>query len=1109
MCRRLTDLSQLSWWNRESDGFWGDPELCGGEDAAAGSPSELAMLTAEHLGEPALAHRIDEVAARVARNGFQVVDLESRPPAAGDALFHQVSFCNHCCAGLSNATWTWSASKGLLLRATRAVSSGEELTISYIGKPWCDLARPARRRYLKQNFNFVCLCKACANPDAATGVAPALQAPKANKLQGLLLKWLTEAPAEIVEQRPFQFLQCYALSSGLRNAAITAGSVGLAASADWALRGQLQDAAKSLAVKAVNLESEEWEKRKGPAAHGLPARPLAKAAAVAFVAFGLLGLGAFFGLGGLGLGLRGPRPSSETDGEVRPPLDRLIFKGEVDNLHIVAGYTEFAHVNCFDHRGATSAGNGSMGVEKLRRVIRLLLMCMAGSQAFTGTSTAMASSSSTAARAKMRWGCMDLVVVSETRGLGVAFGGPLVYLEGSWDWVRLSLAFAHLGTYSLRAQLSTMDPTETELNAITDLAGVFTWAGVTGFLEQSLRPAWDTMAASLHVPGSVDAEGNSGPLRDLTLVEQARIESTRRVALLRMGIPPDSMGTPGPSAPAPVAGPGAPAPGGQAGAGSRRLKLSAVLDPTLDADVVSLGNLEIQKLYADYKAKFGDHPSVEADPSADQLASLKQVVAAGSVPYADFSLFGPHGLRLLRKQTFTSYTLNVATGEWSKKEQPGPSSYHSWVEAKKKRYEGEDQSVKQDGVFVKNRMAAVTSAIFALAHTRQWIAPAADPSQLQLILGTAGREQSKETAQNRSSVYTKSLVQVPPVESTYPDYALATGALQRPPSKGDLPNWLAHYGLMVCCLDLVCDTPCDVLDEAKWSQVEKDINDGNFAACWAATPCGTFSPLREVRPGPRPLRTVEEIEGVGGLSPKEKAQLKEANILVERTFDALSLIWDHKGTWGLENPVHGSNRPELWQMPLMRQLAQLDRTSEVVFDQCRLGLNTVKPTKIFIQLPRRSHESTAGKRTRDASGEHWASRVQGEYPPHLCQVVAHTLFQGIRQRALETEDLCKETDPGLEFQALVPKEPRTEREEQNSQALGGMRNPRRSLDRVQGARQVGRALHKLLRGCLAKWPGLKLPAKAILRGEAPDELGDKLVDKVRTAVLTVLGAPDE
>ncbi|CAE7694268.1 rpsB [Symbiodinium microadriaticum] len=662
------------------------------------------------------------------------------------------------------------------------------------------------------------------------------------------------------------------------------------------------------------------------------------------------------------------------------------------------------------------------------------------------------------------------------------------------DMKRLSLAFAHLGTYSL-------------------------------------RPALDTMAAALQ-----DAEGNPGPLRDLTLVEQARIESTRWVALLRMGIPPDSMGTPGPSTPAPVAGPGAPASGGQAGAGSRRLTLSAVLDPTLDADVVSLGNLEIQKLYADYMAKFGDHPSAEADPSADQLASLKQVVAAGSVPYADFSLFGPHGLRLLRKQTFTSYTLNVATGEWSKKEQPGPSSYHSWVEAwkvyrtalllletvdaerldayaehvrcfvtqfgdsawwlvyraenrlrcehmerlrrtlhdkpaahgytaarpwnavfarpfatgtigpvswsprppsgcrsargelqaptaeeeeeasrvqakKKKRYEGEDHSVKQDGVFVKNRRGAKICPDFnkgkcgsRFVQPKPKVRAGADPNQGLVdrtaqpkaagasppsgrgpakpptpprplkrkagqILGQHwagsegslsqlvpfleprpqlrhGRKGAKRRPRGTGAVSTKSLVQVPPVESTYPDYEpLARGPreygtwMEQPSDsfvtrpwvlvlfsgrrrKGDLPNWLAHYGLMVCCLDLVCDTPCDVLDEAKWSQVEKDINDGNFAACWAAT----------------------------------------------------------------------------------------------------------------------STSISAGSAS-----------------------------------------------------ALVPKEPRTEREEQNGQALGGMRNPRRSLDRVQGARQVGRALHK---GCLAKWPGLKLPAKAILRGETPDELDDKLVDKV-------------
>ena len=47
-----------------------------------------------------------------------------------------------------------------MVKATRPVAKGEELTISYISKPWCDLARPARRKYLKQNFNFFCLCKA-------------------------------------------------------------------------------------------------------------------------------------------------------------------------------------------------------------------------------------------------------------------------------------------------------------------------------------------------------------------------------------------------------------------------------------------------------------------------------------------------------------------------------------------------------------------------------------------------------------------------------------------------------------------------------------------------------------------------------------------------------------------------------------------------------------------------------------------------------------------------------------------------------------------------------------------------------------------------------------
>ena len=84
------------------------------------------------------------------------------------------------------------------------------------------------------------------------------------------------------------------------------------------------------------------------------------------------------------------------------------------------------------------------------------------------------------------------------------------------------------------------------------------------------------------------------------------------------------------------------------------------------------------KMYSDYKAKFGDYPSLDVEPTMDQLAAISQLVKSNSLPYVDFSVFGPHGLRQLRRAVFTSYTLNAATGEWSKKETPGPDSIQAW-----------------------------------------------------------------------------------------------------------------------------------------------------------------------------------------------------------------------------------------------------------------------------------------------------------------------------------------------------------------------------------------------------------------------------------------------
>ena len=101
--------------------------------------------------------------------------------------------------------------------------------------------------------------------------------------------------------------------------------------------------------------------------------------------------------------------------------------------------------------------------------------------------------------------------------------------------------------------------------------------------------------------------------------------------LLRLGIQPDMPGassipvaTVGANPLPPAGGPGGPV--ATASPPTRKVKLSSVLDPTLDAEIIQLDPTEIAGMYTDYKARFGDHPSSDIEPTADQLAALAQLL---------------------------------------------------------------------------------------------------------------------------------------------------------------------------------------------------------------------------------------------------------------------------------------------------------------------------------------------------------------------------------------------------------------------------------------------------------------------------------------------------
>lgn len=169
------------------------------------------------------------------------------------------------------------------------------------------------------------------------------------------------------------------------------------------------------------------------------------------------------------------------------------------------------------------------------------------------------------------------------------------------------------------------------------------------------------------------------------------------------------------------------------------------------------------------------------------------------------------------------------------------------------------------------------------------------------------------------------------------------------PREGSLAEGLTDLGWTVCAVDTVEKTPANVLDDGTWSEIVRDIEIGMFEALWVATPCNTFSPLREKQPGPRVLRSVAHIQGLKDLAMPEQRQVKESNIMTSRSGEAITKMDNVGRPWGLENPDHPEGKPSLWLMPAIKKVRNLPGVKEVDFDQCRLGLETTKPTKLLLK----------------------------------------------------------------------------------------------------------------------------------------------------------------
>ena len=125
-----------------------------------------------------------------------------------------------------------------------------------------------------------------------------------------------------------------------------------------------------------------------------------------------------------------------------------------------------------------------------------------------------------------------------------------------------------------------------------------------------------------------------------TAVQKARLRAWRRGAREALGHPAVDPAPTGATRALPQA---AAAP---AEPPLKKLRMSQLVDVSSDTECTALGNEKINAMFSNYRSTRGDLPHQDIEPTADQLSAIYQLLATGAPPYVDFSIFGPHGMRV-------------------------------------------------------------------------------------------------------------------------------------------------------------------------------------------------------------------------------------------------------------------------------------------------------------------------------------------------------------------------------------------------------------------------------------------------------------------------------
>ena len=110
---------------------------------------------------------------------------------------------------------------------------------------------------------------------------------------------------------------------------------------------------------------------------------------------------------------------------------------------------------------------------------------------------------------------------------------------------------------------------------------------------------------------------------------------------------------------------------------SKVVKYRECLQQGVETEAPALTEKVVMEGYSRYRSIFGVWPSRDENITDDQLSCLFHAISSGSLPWADFTVFGPHGHRIMMKLRMSGLMLQH-DGSFANQEFKGPPSYEMW-----------------------------------------------------------------------------------------------------------------------------------------------------------------------------------------------------------------------------------------------------------------------------------------------------------------------------------------------------------------------------------------------------------------------------------------------